>query len=42
MHALQSIIDEAWESRAEFKPGTALRGSGDIYAHFRERLDLLI
>jgi DNA repair protein RadC len=22
----------------EFKPGTALRGSGDIYAHFRERL----
>jgi DNA repair protein RadC len=22
----------------EFKPGAALRGSGDIYAHFRERL----
>jgi DNA repair protein RadC len=22
----------------EFKPGTAFRGSGDVYAHFRERL----
>jgi DNA repair protein RadC len=22
----------------EFKPGAALRGSGDVYAHFRERL----
>jgi DNA repair protein RadC len=22
----------------EFKPGQALRGSGDVYAHFRERL----
>ncbi len=39
MHALQSIIDEAWEQRAEFKPGSAPAKIGEAVELILNDLD---
>ena len=39
MHALQSIIDEAWENRAEFKPGSAPAKIGEAVELILNDLD---
>ena len=39
MHALQSIIDEAWENRTELKPGAAPAQIGEAVEHILNDLD---
>lgn len=39
MHELQRIIDEAWENRAEFKPGSAPARIGEAVEHILNDLD---
>ncbi|QDX80209.1 2,3,4,5-tetrahydropyridine-2,6-dicarboxylate N-succinyltransferase [Denitratisoma sp. DHT3] len=39
MHELQKIIEDAWETRAELKPGTAPAKVGDAVAHILAELD---
>src|ERR1700691_3243115 len=39
MNELQGIIDEAWEKRAEIKPGSAPARIGEAVAHALDELD---
>ena len=39
MHELQSLIDEAWENRTDYKPGTAPARLGEAVDHVLNALD---
>ena len=39
MHELQTIIDQAWENRADLKPGTAPASVGEAVDHILDELD---
>jgi 2,3,4,5-tetrahydropyridine-2-carboxylate N-succinyltransferase len=39
MHELQSLIDDAWEHRTDYKPGTAPARLGEAIAHVLNDLD---